>query len=1666
LEGEGKMKKKILSLVIMTILIATVVSGNSINKVMDVKAEEYRNGYALIPQKYDSTGIDTKTTFLLKADENDKLTMEEVKNGFKVDGDIKFTVKKDEKGFIINLQKELEKNSIYTFHFKGITWSYQTMSEFSLLGVLPRNESVNVPTNTGIEFYFSHEGAKVEDYFSIEPKVEGSFESHGNVIAFVPKGGLKAKTVYKITLKKGVKLNKSMQTLTEDYVFSFETSPEENEEYKRPSGYFNFNNIINEFATSEKPNIPMNYNVYDEKDSIEPISVNVYAYKTIDDFASVISKYNEVPKWSHFGILKEKIQSKGLSEVMTFKQTIDINKYDQKFLQLPDKLPSGYYLVNCNWKDINFQTLIQVTDLSFYYMSSGSRGHLGIMPKGTSTSGNDKNIIWINDLKTGKPINNAVVTVYGGKEIYKSNTSGIVEVSAKKDDKNENKNNMIYKIKSGNRSALLVDYNYNNSDSISNHYWKYFQTDRGIYKPNDTVEFWGFLQNRYEDEKIDDITVEITENRWFYWDFLPFNKNTPYEQIKLKTNEGFYNGSIELPNLDEGSYEVSVKYKDKVISSSYIEVKNYIKPAYKIEVSKDKKAIFLDEKVNFDIKTLFFEGTPVSNLKVNYNINGLDYVKGTKTTDKKGNVRVTHIPKYLKGSQGISNIRLNAYAQLPESGEIFGNDSIKVFINDINVDIRCALEKDKGTISAKVNKYDLTRLNDNTAKDSNDYLGDVLENQKISGTIYKNEWKKKEVGEYYDFINKVVRKRYEYYTEKTIIKDIVLVTNKEGEAETKLNLPYLREGYYLAEFKTTDSNGRKMEFTNYFSRKWEYSPYHNENDRYMLKSDKDTFEVDEEIKVEFVNNDKLLGKGSYLYVTAQNGIKDIEVLTSPKYNRKFDANLIPNAEIRGIYFNGKTYVEAEAFRPKLDFETNRITFEAKTNKDNYKPGDLCTVTLKATVYSKEKQKNIPVKDVYVNLSLVDEALLKLKDNKIDTLQELYRWVGSGIGYTYKSHCNTNNNMIGLRFKDLEQCDTGMAESKSMNVMLTMNDKVNSEDVYVRSIFKDTALFKTMKLNENGEGTFTFKLSDNVTSWRMTFSGISKSLKAGSNKEELTVSLPFFINTSLNKTYLVGDKPYVGVSVYGKELKEGENITYEVTAEGTDYKVTAKGKAFERVNIPLWEMKEGSYKVIVKAISDSGHSDGIKQEIKVVKTYHEMQVADYYDLVKGIKINTTDKGITKLTMLDKGRGKFIPELYSLSYNNGKRIDQKYIAYMASEILNNKINIEDTLKDEVKLSDYQTQDGGFAILPYAESNVETTVKLLPLIKEEVNIEKLKKYLYNELNNKKSRNKVPAIYGLAILEEPVLLELQKVQQISNLNLKDHLYLALAYSELGDEYMAEQIYKEKISKYVDAYKTVKRIKYGKSVDDYLEYSALMMMLASNLNMDDKDLFYEYVKTTNSKEILVNSEKLFYIMNEINKLSSKEPKVVYSYQGKTYSEVIKDGWPITVKIPSTNLDQFKVKSVEGEVALIAIYDRPLINSTKQDENLKVSKTYYNFATNKKTNTFNESDIVKVVIDVDIDKKAVDNYYTVTDFAPSGLVPIASTWNYGFNDKGGRYYYKDVEGQKVTMYISKDYKYDDDLYYYARVITPGTYKADGTIVSGSKVRDSIRISDTSEITID
>ncbi|PKM95905.1 MAG: alpha-2-macroglobulin [Firmicutes bacterium HGW-Firmicutes-1] len=1628
------MKKRIISMALIVTLIFTVLGVGPFSANNNVvKAEEYRNGFSLKPQLQDVTGIDTKTTFLFKSVADESL--KSLQEGLKVYPEVKFTIAKKEEGYFIIPSSELETNKLYTFTYKDATWTFQTMATFRILGTLPNNEAIRVPLASGIELYFSHSSAQVKDYFEIQPSVQGVFEEHGSTVVFVPKG-LKEKTLYTVTLKSGLSLTSSNQKLTEDYSFTFETASKEDEAYKEPKGYFNFNSIMSEYALNEAPKIPMSY--YIDGDFLDTkIKTTLYAYPSIDNFMDAIIDYNELPHWSMYSLENNKVKTDGLSKSISFEQPVVQNQNNQQFLNIPEKLPAGYYLVDSTWEDLHFQTLIQVTNLSYYYSDASNKG-----------------ILWINDLATGKSVQGAVVTQKGSEKKYTSNVNGVVELPTSEAEAGLT----LYKMGYGNQSALVMNYPYNTyywNDSLSQ-YWKYLQTDRNLYQPDDKVMVWGFLQNRYEDEDLKEVTIEVNSSNWRMYDMWGrYGNDIPYTSKKVAVKNGFYEGDIELPNLEPGNYQIEVKLKDKVVSSTYLQVEKYIKPEYKIEANPDKKAVFVGDSVHFITKTSFFEGTPVAKLNVNYNISGLDYKTGEMKTDTKGLSKIAYTPQYKEEYQGMNYIYFNAYASLPESGQIDTSSALKVFMNDINVKFTTTLDKDQGTINAEVNKIVLDKLNDNIEDNDEEFLGDAISAHLIKGTVYKNEWKKKEIGEYYDFINKVVVKQYDYYTEKVKVQDITLVTDKVGKAVAKVTLPSKENSYYTVELKTNDLSGKKMTFEQYYGEHWMYSPSY---ERYILKSEKATFDLGDTIDVQFMNNDKALPAGNFLYITAQNGIKKYEVKQTSKYTTTFDETFIPNADLIGVYFNGKTYIQGEHFSPRLDLEKNRISFTAETDKDSYKPGEICTVKLKATIFSKALNKEVGAKGVTINISIVDEALFQLSDQSIDTLESLYEWVPNGIKNSYSSHKNDGYNMIMPMMYGRGGLELESAQAMPTTANSSKDAKDEAQVGAVRSEFKDTAYFTSIHLDENGVGTFSYKLPDNVTSWRMTFAGISETLKAGTNVEEVIVTMPYFINTSLSSIYLEGDKPFVGITAYGSNLKNGEKITYEVSCKENGYKSTVKGTAFERSNVPLFDMKEGDYNLIIKATSASGYTDAIEKQIKVVKTYHEKEVADFYQLTDGFKLTTTNEGMTRLTFVDKGKGQFIPSLYSLAYSGGKRVDQKYIGLLARNILLETFGEEILFKEEVALSDYQMEDGGFGILPYAASDLETTVKLLPVIKSLINDKAVTSYLYNALNDKKNTNsrKAIALYGLAVMNEPVVIELEKLEKNTNLNLKDYIYLSLTYAALGDHFKANEIYSKHIVTNIEKYDQVARIKTGKTEDEYLEYTALTMLIASALDLEEKQLFFDYVKSQNSKEVLVNSEILTFIKNEIGKVKESKLSVTYSYDGKSYTKKVEDGWPVTITLPSSKLKDFKVTKVEGSAGLVAIYNAKLSKTTTNDNNMKASRTYYNYYTKASSKEFAQSDIVKVQIDWSIAKSAIDDTYIVTDYLPSGLRPIENVWDMGLKT-GDDYWYRDIDGQKVTFYISKNYDKYESLYYYARVVTPGNYKAEGVVVQGVNVKDSIYI---------
>ncbi|NLO40647.1 MAG: alpha-2-macroglobulin, partial [Ruminiclostridium sp.] len=1318
------------------------------------------------------------------------------------------------------------------------------------------------------------------------------------------------------------------------------------------------------------------------------------------------------------------------------------------------------------------QALVQSTDLSAYF-----------------TESNTKTLFWVNSLKTGKAVADAQISINGVDTTFKTDASGVVTFDTVEQKLNEDTGAyelQYYTVSSGEEKLILVNSGYriywrDSGLEQAEDYWRYFQTDRSLYKPDDLVQFWGFLQNRYDGTSPSKVTLEIAQGG--YWGipearflsyFLP-SIQKPLVTISVSAENGFFDGSFQLPKLSPGGYQITVKLDDTVINSHYITVENYVKPAYKMTVGKDKKAIFLGETVNFTITPAFFDGTPLPFLDVSYNLGGYSF-ENTSNTVKTGTDGKLTVPFTAKTNddkaQGEQYIYLNANASLPESGMIRGFDNVRVFINDIYAAFESETDKDgKTTLKATVNEVDLTNINStDKITEYPDYKGKPVANKTISGSIIYHWYEKIEDGEEYDYINKVVNKRYRYEERRKTVESFSFKTDEKGIATKTFTLNDPKEGYYTAELTWQDGNGRKMTRDVYLSNYYVKSPemLYTQYDWYHLKSDKDKYRLGDDVTVTFMNNEEAVSPKSVLFMEAQRGITNYKVQSSAEYKTKFEAASIPNFYIGAVQFTGKTYISAGFENIRYDTDAKKIDIQVEADKDAYRPGD--TVTVKITA----KDENGKPVAARINLAIIDEAMLEISHQYVNVLDTLYQWLGNGVGYSYASHNTGSGAVRGLGGILYGAMDDGMAVPKTAEAAPNMNVRFTGasydmDEVQVRSDFRDTALFRMAELAEDGTGTVSFKLPDNVTSWKVTLAGISPDLYGGTGEASLKVTLPFFINDSLNTTYLTGDFPYLGVTSYGNDLKEGEIVTWQITSpQMPDYKQTATGKAFERTNIPLWQFEAGVYDIEIKAITDSGLSDGIKRTIRVVDTYHEIEEAVTETLKANMTLKGGEDGLTTLIFTDKGRGKLVPVLYSLLYSGGSRLDQKYIAYQAKLLLDEiapdrKQWIEIS---EVDLTQYQKSDGGYGILPYSESDAELSALLATLLKDEAGAAMLKQYYYSLIFAEPGRVNTPALYGLAVLGEPVLVNLNDALKVQNLGTKDSLYLALAFEALGEDTIAHRIYHDTIKPKLENKQPYIRVKDSDDTDVILKNTALAAVLASRLDIADKEGLFQYVINNYSRKVLVNAEKLLAVLEEYKKLPDMDAEFTYEYDGKTYTESLKDGGGITVTIPSTRLSELKITKVTGEASVVSVFEAPLVKQVRPDETLTIKRTYYDYKTGKETTEFKQNDIVKVVLDWDIAPTAMDSFYEITDFAPSGLKPIENPYQAGIRpEKGIIWWFRNTDGQKVTFNVYRDSENKDELVYYARVVSPGTFKADSTIIQGTLVKDSMKLGESTTIKI-
>jgi hypothetical protein len=998
----------IASLVLFSIILGTsglfAPNGEYLNKFSRLIIDEAhaQDNFTITATVGDTTGIGSTSGFTITSQL--EISLDDLRANLRLSPTTAFNLTAiDAKTFFLEPLTTLETGKVYTvtvdaayqnttgqLNARNYSWAFQVKDPFKIVQSLPDDRSSGVPVDTGIEFTFSHQNVEgLAEAFSISPHIDGRFETYGRTVVFVPNSRLQAATIYTVSLTDTVRVKGSDEKLLEPLTFSFETSPYSS------NRYLVANETMLEFASGDQIVIP----IYANDNEKREITSTVYSFKSVEQFIKSLEAKQKIPVWARASRNQYTVDTTSLTKISTSNPEIEKVNY-QRFVPLPDELGAGLYLVELQAGSQVSQVLIQITDLAVYSAV-------------TSTD----SIIWVNDTATRKAVPNARITSLDGRLNQTTNAEGIALLDGDQVLKgNINPHNLseYLTVTSGNKLTVVqlgksTNYYYSDSTYSTDDHWDYLYTDRSMYLPTDTISFWGFLEPRNGTE-LNDVRVTLASQNYYNRG----NEAVPLYEETLPVSRGSYSGSTSFSRLTPGSYVLTTYHNDVRVSTRYLQITEYNKPAYELSVSSANKAVFANESFTHNITAAFFEGTPVANLNISATSTNKTVTTPTQnlTLDANGlgSLTLATQPRdcsLSKSCEIYTYGNLTVKPTLAEEAEIRASTTQIVFNSRVlaDVDVQRAADQ-KITTSLKTFNVDLNKINDGTGSyyAIDDYRGTVAGGTSIRGQITEISYTKVNEGQVYDFINKVHRPKYSIATNRTIVDTFEGVTAADGSFT--FDYQGAEDKSYYVDIIVNDQQGGKYTLTEYAYANSRYSSW-NEYDYFSVhRADDDyTYNLGETAKFVFKNNNEPIipdQDDAFLFFKLRQGLQAYSVTNQPEYAFVFDETSIPNVTVDGAYFNGQSYAVPESYfytnaTAGLDLSGRELTIDIQTDKDVYEPGEDVMLTVRITDASGR-----PVQSA-LNVNLVDEAFYALRDEQVNPLETLYIGVASGLINTSKTH---------------------------------------------------------------------------------------------------------------------------------------------------------------------------------------------------------------------------------------------------------------------------------------------------------------------------------------------------------------------------------------------------------------------------------------------------------------------------------------------------------------------------------------------------------------------------------------------------------------------------------------------------------------------------------------
>ncbi|MEI6602077.1 MAG: Ig-like domain-containing protein [Clostridia bacterium] len=1626
------------------------------------EAEDFRDGFSLKAVSMDKYGVLPTSGFTLKS--RNPATLEEVQTWLTLTDGTKLEIKEaalaGEVGvaaFDVKPLGNLASDKIYKFVLKregkeDVTWGFQTTTKMQVVGSLPAPDATKVGILSGIEIYFSRVGNYLdpEKFFSISPNVEGSLKTEQGRIVFVPKYPLAEETVYKVKVLKGFGIANSQNVLDKDFEFSFETASKA----EGTTSELNFSRNSFYFYPGITQKVGLNFwtDGYEGKDSI---TFSVYKYDGFESFNTDFLALQALPSWA----VSSKKAFDAISETdkiktMTFSSKIK----DNDEYKLPTALAQGYYMIRATIGNLVATALMQVNPLALQIAKVGKQ-----------------NLLWVMNGVTSEPVANAKINQYQLNESKKWDEIGTAKTTgADGVAKADALDSAIYKVTDSNETPLLYLENYATPYIMSNYaskgfmptinsagnWWNYLAFDKPLYLVTDQLQFWGFAQERqtYRTPKSFDVEVRQSWGAYYfegygyalenvYW----YNDNAASPALlttRVDAEKGVFSGELTLSTLAEGTYSLAIKSEGNLVAMKDFEIKKYEKPEFQFNVTSDKTAMFWNQAAKIQLEAKFFDGTGVPNTKVSYVANGGSnggaLQSGTVKLDDQGMFSYLYNPKVL--DYPIDEWSLSSYdtisfsSKFPLVGDVNKDQQIEVFHHNRTLDFK-ANEVGKNIVLTGTTK----NVDPNAAYEN--YK--IAPNTRVTGRFTYNWTTERLTGYKYDPINKVNEPQYYSDWHVKDVKTFSLMSNDKGKINLKFATPKKpNKGTDITlEISTFDTWGEKYsQNSDVYKLEQSYSTDTNDynNAEAGIFPSKDTASIGDTVKFRLLKNEKMLASKYSMFLVMNNGLLDYKVAKTSEFTLTFGEQHSPGVEVEMIRFRN-TGCETYSATVIEKYKEKGLKITLTPNKTKFIPGEDATYKIQVT----DKNGN-PVACV-VNLSLVDNALLALRSQDINVIEELYAFPGSGYDGFESSH-DSNYGYGDYYFREFYYGGMALGPPPTSSNTAGKNDTKTwaapaerqvAKAVRVRQKFLDVAAFKLIKTDANGAGEVTIPMPDNITSWRAIASGISDKRLAGQATVEVVTSLDMFIQQTVCGEYLVGDSPKFAAAAFGVKLNRDDVISYtsELTLpSGKVQTFSGTAKAFKQIQIPAGKLTEGGYELKITAQSGI-YADALLKKFRVIKTFQKHLNTYNVDAVPGAQFKTA-QGLVDVMFSDKGLAEVYGGFAQIAYYYDSRLDGAIASLQSQAFIDsNFYKISPDANDTPDLSRFQSTTGGLALLEKGQDDVFVSALAASYVAQhpELGIDKsnLIKFLSSKAQNGLTGEKGAAIYGLITLGEPKIDVLAELAAVQNLGVTDALYVALAYEWIGETPKASTIFSQVIAPRIVAEGGTYAIS-GLTGDERVVVTSLAAELASQLRKEQADGLYKFVIANPATGTLTSLQEYAYMTSKFERVGRTETKVVYELNGKRKTISLNGTTSEYLTITGEQLKSLKI--IEG-AATASVSITQWESGVPEDavkDGIGMTTKFYPLNSSKASTHFKAGDVVRVEMYINLTSYARASFDVVSSL-PAGMRAIENinaVDDYSRDDA----YWSEVQGQVISFGAYKgEWSTVDHGVLYARVVAEGTY---------------------------